>query len=202
MLLSKKTGHPVKMVMTRGEVLRATGPTSGSTIRCKMGATKDGKLVAAEVWMAYEAGAFPGSPVGAGAMTIIAPYDIPNIHDRRLRRRRQPAQDRGLSRAGSDQRRDGFRDDHRRTGREVRHRSVRIPPHERRQGRHAADRGTAFQADRLYRDASRRSRTARITSPSSKGRIAAAAWPRASGSTSACSPRQWSISIPMAPPAS
>jgi xanthine dehydrogenase molybdenum-binding subunit len=79
LLLSKKTGLPVRLVMTRGEVLRATGPTSGSTIRCKMGATKDGKLVAAEIWMAYEAGAFPGSPVGAGAMTIIAPYDIPNF---------------------------------------------------------------------------------------------------------------------------
>jgi CO/xanthine dehydrogenase Mo-binding subunit len=44
-----------------------------------MGCTKDGKLVAAQVWMAYEAGAFPGSPVGAGAMTIIAPYNIPNM---------------------------------------------------------------------------------------------------------------------------
>jgi CO/xanthine dehydrogenase Mo-binding subunit len=44
-----------------------------------MGATKDGKLVAAKVWMAYEAGAFPGSPVGAGAMCIVAPYNIPNI---------------------------------------------------------------------------------------------------------------------------
>ena len=80
LLLSKKTGAPGgKLVMTRGEVLRATGPTSGSTIRMKMGATKDGKLVAAEVWMAYEAGAFPGSPVGAGAMIIIAPYNIPNF---------------------------------------------------------------------------------------------------------------------------
>ncbi len=78
-LLSKKTGRPVKMVMTRAEVLRATGPTSGSKIRCKMGATRDGKLVAAEIWMAYEAGAFPGSPVGAGAMTIIASYQIPNF---------------------------------------------------------------------------------------------------------------------------
>src|ERR1700756_1544154 len=29
--------------------------------------------------MAYEGGAYPGSPVGAGAMTIIAPYDIPNF---------------------------------------------------------------------------------------------------------------------------
>jgi CO/xanthine dehydrogenase Mo-binding subunit len=78
-LLSKITGHPVKLTMNRGEVLRATGPTSGSTIRCKIGCAKDGKLVAAQVWMAYEAGAFPGSPVGAGAMTIVAPYDIPNM---------------------------------------------------------------------------------------------------------------------------
>jgi xanthine dehydrogenase molybdenum-binding subunit len=78
-LLSKKTGRPVKMVMTRGEVLRASGPTSGSRIRCKMGATRDGKIVAGEIWMAYEAGAFPGSPVGAGAMTIIASYEIPHF---------------------------------------------------------------------------------------------------------------------------
>ncbi len=78
-LLSQKTGHPVKLTMNRAEVLRATGPTSGSTIRCKMGCTKDGKLVAAQIWMAYEAGAFPGSPVGAGAMTIVAPYNIPNL---------------------------------------------------------------------------------------------------------------------------
>jgi len=78
-LLSKKSGRPVKLVMTRAEVLRATGPTSGSRIRCKLGATSDGRLVAAEIWMAYEAGAFPGSPVGAGAMTIIASYNIPHL---------------------------------------------------------------------------------------------------------------------------
>jgi CO/xanthine dehydrogenase Mo-binding subunit len=78
-LLSKKTGHPVKLTMTRAEVLRASGPTSGSTIRCKMGCAKDGKLVGAQIWMAYEAGGFPGSPVGAGAMTIVAPYNIPHL---------------------------------------------------------------------------------------------------------------------------
>src|SRR5580693_7558431 len=76
LLLSKKTGAPVKLVMSRSEVLRASGPTSGSKIKVKLGATKDGKLVAAEIWMAYEAGAFPGSPVGAGAMCIIAPYTV------------------------------------------------------------------------------------------------------------------------------
>jgi len=78
-LLSKKTGHPVKLVMTRSEVLRASGPTSGSKIKVKMGATHDGKIVAAQIWMAYEAGAFPGSPVGAGAMCILAPYTVENL---------------------------------------------------------------------------------------------------------------------------
>ncbi|HTY55955.1 MAG TPA: xanthine dehydrogenase family protein molybdopterin-binding subunit [Candidatus Binataceae bacterium] len=77
--LSKATGKPVKLIMTRSEVLRATGPTSGSHIRIKMGATKEGKLTAAEVWMAYEAGAFPGSPVMAGAMTILAPYVLDHL---------------------------------------------------------------------------------------------------------------------------
>ncbi|HKD68957.1 MAG TPA: xanthine dehydrogenase family protein molybdopterin-binding subunit [Candidatus Binataceae bacterium] len=79
LLLSKKTGHPVKFVMSRAEVLRATGPTSGSSMKVKIGATKDGKLAAAEVWLAYEAGAYPGSPVGAGAMTAISCYEVPNF---------------------------------------------------------------------------------------------------------------------------
>jgi CO/xanthine dehydrogenase Mo-binding subunit len=79
LLLSKKTGKPVKLVMSRGDVLRATGPTSGSHIRVKMGANKEGKITAAQIWMAYEAGAFPGSPVGAGCMTVLSPYNLENL---------------------------------------------------------------------------------------------------------------------------
>ena len=78
-LLSKKTGHPVKMTMTRDEVFEATGPTPGSYLKVKMGATSDGRLTAATTYMAYEAGAYPGSPVGAGAGCIFTPYDIPNV---------------------------------------------------------------------------------------------------------------------------
>jgi CO/xanthine dehydrogenase Mo-binding subunit len=78
-LLAMKTGHPVKMTMSRSEVLRASGPTSGSKIKVKMGATKDGKITAVQVWMAYQSGAFPGSPVGAAAMTMLAPYDLENL---------------------------------------------------------------------------------------------------------------------------
>ena len=40
--LSKKCGRPVKMVMSREEVFRATGPTSGGVIEVKIGAKKDG----------------------------------------------------------------------------------------------------------------------------------------------------------------
>ena len=78
-LLSRRAGRPVKMVMTRDEVFRATGPTSGTVMRIKMGARRNGKLVAATAWMAYEAGAFPGSPIEPGVMTVFAPYDIPNV---------------------------------------------------------------------------------------------------------------------------
>jgi len=78
-LLSHKTGHPVKMVMTRTEVFEATGPTAGSYIRVKMGATKDGRLTAAEAYLVYEAGAFPGSPVGGPLRCMFTPYRIPNV---------------------------------------------------------------------------------------------------------------------------
>jgi len=79
-LLSRKAGHrPVKMTMTRVEVLAATGPTSGSYIRVKMGATRDGKLTAAEAELIYEAGAYAGSPVGAGAGVIFGPYKLDNV---------------------------------------------------------------------------------------------------------------------------
>src|SRR5207245_6816281 len=37
-----------------------------------------GKITAAEAYMAYEAGAYPGSPIGAGAMCVFACYDVPN----------------------------------------------------------------------------------------------------------------------------
>ncbi|WP_374569844.1 xanthine dehydrogenase family protein molybdopterin-binding subunit [Phenylobacterium sp.] len=77
--LSRQSGHPVKMVMTRDEVFRATGPTSASVMHVKLGAKADGTITAAEVELKYQAGAFPGSPVGAGCMTALACYDIDNF---------------------------------------------------------------------------------------------------------------------------
>ena len=77
-LLSRKAGVPVKGAMSRAEVFEATGPTSGSYMWVKMGATNDGKIVAAEASLAFDAGAFPGSPVTAGAQCMFACYDIEN----------------------------------------------------------------------------------------------------------------------------
>jgi CO/xanthine dehydrogenase Mo-binding subunit len=78
--LSRKSGHPVKMVMTREEVFRATGPTSGSVMLVKLGARRDGRITAADVELKYQAGAFAGSPVGQGAMTALATYALENFN--------------------------------------------------------------------------------------------------------------------------
>ena len=77
-LLSKKSGHPVQLVMNRSAVFEATGPTPGSHMRVKLGVTKAGKITAGEAWIAFEAGAYPGSPVSAACMCIFGCYDIPN----------------------------------------------------------------------------------------------------------------------------
>jgi xanthine dehydrogenase molybdenum-binding subunit len=78
-LLSKKTGKPVKIVMSRKDVFEGTGPTPGSYIKVKIGARKDGRITAAQAFLAYEAGAYPGAMVGPGAMCVFAAYDIANV---------------------------------------------------------------------------------------------------------------------------
>ncbi|MBT4489570.1 MAG: xanthine dehydrogenase family protein molybdopterin-binding subunit, partial [Rhodospirillaceae bacterium] len=78
-MLSSKSGRPVRMVMSRDEVFRASGPTSGAAMTIKMGAKKDGTIVACDATLYLQAGAWPGSPVGPAAMTAFAPYDVDNV---------------------------------------------------------------------------------------------------------------------------
>ena len=73
-ILSRKAGKPVKIVLNREEVLKATGPASGAVVTVKMGATKDGILKAAQSRLVFGAGGFPGSPVLRGMQTIFACY--------------------------------------------------------------------------------------------------------------------------------
>src|SRR5215472_6025098 len=77
--LSRKSGRPVKMVMTREEVMRASGPTSGSSSWVKIGARKDGTIVAGHGIFYLQAGAFPGSPIRGAAGCAFAPYNIANV---------------------------------------------------------------------------------------------------------------------------
>ena len=75
-LLSKLSGQPVKLIMTRPSVFESTGPTPGSYVKVKMGATKNGKITAADAYIAFESGAYPGGLVGAAAMCVFSCYDI------------------------------------------------------------------------------------------------------------------------------
>ena len=77
---SQKSGKPVKMTMAREDVFRASGPAPGGNVKVKIGATKDGRIVAAECIVEMQAGAFPGSPVGPACMCSFACYDIENVY--------------------------------------------------------------------------------------------------------------------------
>ena len=79
-MLSKSTGRPVRLTMTRTEVFEASGPTSATRSRARLGAKSDGTVVAAEVHLAYEAGAYPGAPIPGGVRTALGSYNVPNRH--------------------------------------------------------------------------------------------------------------------------
>ena len=77
--LSRKAGRPVKMVMSREDVFRATGPTASSAMRVRIGVRKDGRLTAGDAELKYQGGAFPGSLVDMGAMAAFACYDLEHV---------------------------------------------------------------------------------------------------------------------------
>lgn len=77
--LSRKAGRPVKLVMTRDEVFRASGPTSATSIDVKIGAKKDGTITAAEATLRYSCGPYAGSWAEIGAMTAFACYKLENV---------------------------------------------------------------------------------------------------------------------------
>jgi CO/xanthine dehydrogenase Mo-binding subunit len=78
MALSKKCGRPVKMQNSREEVFQSTGPAAGMSASLKVGVTKDGKLTAVQGAYNFQAGCYPGSPVGRACHFSFSCYDIPN----------------------------------------------------------------------------------------------------------------------------
>lgn len=80
LILSKKSGRPVKMVMDRDEVFKATGPAAGSHLHVRVGARRDGTIVAAQGVFHLQAGAFPGGCMMNTCMTSFAAYEVPNAN--------------------------------------------------------------------------------------------------------------------------
>ena len=68
----------MKLTMDRQSVFEGTGPAPGGKVTIKIGVNNDMKLNAASADIKFEAGAFPGSAVGAAANCVFACYDIPN----------------------------------------------------------------------------------------------------------------------------
>ena len=77
--LSRKANRPVKLVMTREEVFRASGPTCSTSVDVKIGTKKNGKITAATATLRYQDGAFPAIWGMLGAMTSFACYDLENV---------------------------------------------------------------------------------------------------------------------------
>jgi len=77
--LSRKAGRPVKLVMSRDEVFRASGPTSATSIDVRIGATRDGRITAADATLRYSSGPWADAWAELGAMTSFACYDLENV---------------------------------------------------------------------------------------------------------------------------
>ncbi len=80
--LSRKAGgRPVKLVMSRAEVLRATGPTASASMDVKLGMKKDGTITAVKVVFRMQGGAFFGmSPIGEALSCALACYSVDAVH--------------------------------------------------------------------------------------------------------------------------
>ncbi len=78
-VLSRKAKRPVKIVLKRNEVFRGTGPVSATRSRVKIGATKDGRITAADAELIFQTGAFTGSMFFNAAHAIFTRYDLKNV---------------------------------------------------------------------------------------------------------------------------
>ena len=80
--LAKATGRPVQMVMSLNEEFQAGIPRHGAVVRIKSGVDEEGRLVAREMRVLYNSGAYAGFRGGVtllGARRGAGPYRIPNV---------------------------------------------------------------------------------------------------------------------------
>ena len=83
-LAAMRLKRPVKIVWSRKESIIGHGKRHPMTIRAKWGATKDGKLIAAETTIIADAGAYmytSNKVLGNCTITATGPYFIPNVKE-------------------------------------------------------------------------------------------------------------------------
>ncbi len=82
-LAAMKTGRPVKTVWTREESIIGHHKRHPYIIHAKWGATRDGKIVAAQMDVTSDAGAYAYTStkvLGNSTLMCLGPYEIPNVH--------------------------------------------------------------------------------------------------------------------------
>jgi CO/xanthine dehydrogenase Mo-binding subunit len=81
-LAAWKLQRPVRIIWSRQESIIGHGKRHAATLRSKWGASKEGKVVAAEIEIIGDAGAYmytTNKVLGNSAITCIGPYFIPNV---------------------------------------------------------------------------------------------------------------------------
>ena len=182
-VLSKKSGRPVKMTMNRAEVLEATGPTSGTYIRLKMGVTNEGRITAAQAYLAYEAGRLPRRAHRRGGGVHVRAVQHPERAGGRLRRGHEQAQDRGVPGAGRAHGRVRRRDGGGRGVRDAGHRAAGVPAAQRRAGGDAPGGRRAEPSHRLHGDGGGDDGAPALLGAAGRAEPGPRASPRASGGT-------------------
>lgn len=82
-LAALKTGRPVKTVWSREESITGHHKRHPFIIQAKWGATKEGKVIAAQVDVTSDAGAYAYTStkvLGNATLMCLGPYEIPNVH--------------------------------------------------------------------------------------------------------------------------
>ena len=81
-LLSMRTGRPVKLIATREETFTLSGFRLPTIVYLKTGVMNDGKIVAREAISIFDMGAHLGAGVQSGVSHTLGPYNIPNFRMR------------------------------------------------------------------------------------------------------------------------
>ena len=81
-VLAHKTGRPVKLIMNRSEDIAFSSKREAQRIHHRIGAKKDGTLVAMEIDLYMDAGAYAGLAgvvAERGNASVVGPYRVPHV---------------------------------------------------------------------------------------------------------------------------